>query len=413
MKNILIVILFLGIGFAAGYYYRGQRIEDGYAEYFAKELEYLQEENESRNEKRIELAVPPLPKTTPRKIERHLYNELTKYTEQSIEGYNLRLSEWLVHDFATTYYDFPLLKDSTELTVVSSEDDSLRVFSWWNFEEDSPLYRNVTHYKASDGGVVTAPCEPFWWHMAMVDGDGIVKMKDSDCIVKIIDLQTVDGSKYYLVVSWSVDSIDSHNLTVVAYRFDEGYPQIVQEFFVSKGSSLESIVSKYYNVFKFHLIGPKMEKSDLKVFYDKKTKLLYMPANNENEFISGRYDVYFFTGSKMTWLKEVGDPHIHPSLQDFEMCLYRVKAGPYMFRVDLMPDKTLRYASWSTTAHPEGLLDMSAVPDLVLTGTGDGTDGKFSFINKTYTYEVDTRAGTVTVYHNGTQVDKFVEDDTF
>jgi hypothetical protein len=78
---------------------------------------------------------------------------------------------------------------------------------------------------------------------------------------------------------------------------------------------------------------------------------------------------------------------LYPGLRVFEKPVFIFKTTRHTIRVDLMPDNSYRYASWNR-GH-----DISAKPDLVITGGAMNNDGSlhleyYLFRNGEYEYEI-------------------------
>lgn len=142
--------------------------------------------------------------------------------------------------------------------------------------------------------------------------------------------------------------------------------------------------------------------------FDSKTSTLYVPLIetvdggarkyiNTNRFLCYHFDgeVFRFTGNRApAWL--------HPSLKDYrstKICLVTcTNPVQYLVQVDELNDGSYRYASWKgATSRAE----MKRKPDLILNNGRFDKEKGYVFQNKTYTYEVDPEALTLTVKNNG------------
>ena len=106
----------------------------------------------------------------------------------------------------------------------------------------------------------------------------------------------------------------------------------------------------------------------------------------------GEFRVYSFglnDKGKERWQESVEKQRglLHPSLREFDVPEYMIKAGKYIVRIDRMADETYRYASWS------GSKSISSNPDLIIYGgtlevIGTIHEYHYSFTNGEYEYQV-------------------------
>ena len=77
-------------------------------------------------------------------------------------------------------------------------------------------------------------------------------------------------------------------------------------------------------------------------------------------------------------------------MSGFESLEQLYDVGKYFVRIDLMPDSTYRYASWKRAKMPDGTLDMSLQPDIIVRGGHlDETEEYYVFPNGSYEYRVN------------------------
>ncbi|MBN2651434.1 MAG: hypothetical protein JXR63_03550 [Spirochaetales bacterium] len=99
---------------------------------------------------------------------------------------------------------------------------------------------------------------------------------------------------------------------------------------------------------------------------------------------------------------------VHSSLQDFTNQVAYLETEEFKIRIDLMADKTYRYASWSIDK------SISDKPDLIiydgsLTHDGNGGNHHYNFTSNNYKYEIyiyligkdETPPATLKIYEDG------------
>ncbi|MDO4827629.1 MAG: hypothetical protein Q4B16_08820 [Bacteroidia bacterium] len=137
-----------------------------------------------------------------------------------------------------------------------------------------------------------------------------------------------------------------------------------------------------YNIPDWYFRAGKGEGYDWLFFFDDSMKTLYYPSSVEDNLLSDRYVPYVWDGETMHPGREVGNPFLHPSLQDYECLAQLGRTSRNLIRVDKMADDTYRYAAW-----PSGS-EMNDSPELVVSGGTRDAAGKCVFRNQDVVYRV-------------------------
>lgn len=277
-------------------------------------------------------------------------------------------------DERTLTYDFNL----DEVDEISSADGTVKLYNW--------IYGNyATTGEDSDGILTYISKGRYLYYESTEAADGYHDLVVPTDTYKIETVTLDEGNPIFLFFS-------RHRVAVCHYEWVSAY--------ILSDSSMEP----------YHLFNLDGELSstlgcvtsiggDYDGGIEYKNGSLLVPQEGFSHFAdwagipSGYKDIYKFNGQRFIYAETIYDEGIHLTnkLRNFKHNVVCFEFLPWKVRIDYMPDRTFRYASWKNK-------DMSSTPDLIInngeyrfTEIDKGWKGKlvdFVFNNNGYEYIV-------------------------
>jgi len=310
------------------------------------------------------------------------------FEDQQYEKGNEMLKKWLLSTSETIDYPFEKLLQSEDVYLLKtvSPDKRLCVFSWNQVLHPKMTYwGNVIHYWTSTG-YKTLNCS-IWKAGGMKEAEDI---EEFGCSTRSIHQITHhDGRTVYLTKN-TVSTHSSEYFTLIN-------PYVIENDKIRpvKGMCIESDGEAYDELFcECNLPRWRDKMGNIEgysdyFFYDDEKHEWLIPVTDINNTPTDKYERYIYNGKNIVFKEIIEGKGLHPELSGFESLEQLYDVGEYFVRVDLMPDSTYRYASWRREEMPNGTLDMSLHPDIVVTGGHlDETEDYYVFPNGSYEYRV-------------------------
>ena len=203
--------------------------------------------------------------------------EYAKHEVEFLKGFNHwetreaaieKFKKWLVEDTCTFYYGFPFLKESMDISIVNSDDDNIRIYSWDDYSGGTMLCcENIIQYR-SDGKLKT-------FKGAVCDIEASEKEKEysSGCRTnKIHTFQRNDSTIVYVADSYHRASSMYTSIELNAFCVTNGKLNLVTDMFVSPQGKITSEVTTVY----FYSMD-----EDETFYYDKEFQIFYVPPGAE------------------------------------------------------------------------------------------------------------------------------------
>lgn len=184
----------------------------------------------------------------------------------------------------------PALPENSDMTVVTSDDKKLSIYSW-DTHMGSPMhfYNAVALYQA--GAIRTAAINRMQQGQTAQDHGGEYE--------NMITLNGTGGKKYYLAISKIKVSEKEHSKTITAYSI-EGTELKRADIFMNNNTPASSISYQYDYIGNYDF--KKMQETQ-NIYLGKNGRKLYVPATDNNNQLTGAWQVYNFDGSKFEYEK--------------------------------------------------------------------------------------------------------------
>ena len=302
------------------------------------------------------------------------------------------LINWVLTDTATLSYPFTRSIEKNYVTIATSDDNLLRIYSW-NTGLGGTMIRwdNLVQYRS--GTEIKAVHQSL---DMLLHPDGEHDEIDfGSYIDTIYTYPSTDGSKLYMVDDYFRISSNYSANSLVAMRIKDGN-LVSAPCFVRHGKRSDTIGFEH-SIADWYFLANLGEGWDWLFQYDEKTQNLYVATTDSINSLIDRYDIYHFNGTDFVYQKTDAPFWLHPQLHNYERLALFFRTKDYMIRIDNLGGETMRYASWKKGKQ------MSDKPDLVLTGKFIEKDGSFIFSEGSYRYLVvpDTYKYMLKVQHNG------------
>ena len=302
------------------------------------------------------------------------------------------LIEWVQQDTATLSYPFTSSIQNEYVTLATSADGNLRVYTWDTGDGGTMIcWGNIIQYRS--GKKVKAEHKSLY-AVLHPNESGDSEMDFGSHIDTIKTLYTDNGQAIYLVDEYFRESGNLAYTGVMALNIQNGK---LKEYpcFNKDGDKIASIGTEH-TISDWYFSTNLGEGWDWLNRYDTANQDLYMPVTNDMQSFTDQYQVWHFDGKQFTLCGQSGPFWIYPGLREFdELCLL-FETKHYRVRIDKMKDSMFRYASW------ERGVPMSEKPELILKG-GKLANGSYVFENGRYKYIIhcDKTKNVLEVRENG------------
>lgn len=213
--------------------------------------------------------------------------------DDSLMAVNNRLFDYLIAAGAkqpALLRKQPALPENSDMTVVTSDDKKLSIYSWDTHMGGAlHIFNVVGMYQA--GAVRTAAINRMQLGQIVQDMGGAYE--------NIITVNGNGGKKYYLAVSKIKVSEKEHSKTITAYTI-EGTELKRADIFFKNNAPASSITYQYDYIGNYDF--KKMQETQ-NVYLGKSGRKLYVPAMGNNNQLTGEWQVYNFDGSKFEYEK--------------------------------------------------------------------------------------------------------------
>lgn len=287
------------------------------------------------------------------------------------------LINWVLTDTATFSHPFTQSIEKEYVTIATSDDKCLRIYSWNTGEGGTMIcwgnliqYRSGTEIKAVHQSLDML-LHPDGEHDEIDFGSYIDTIYTYPC---------TDGSKLYMVDDYFRISSNYSTNSLVAMRIKDGN-LVSAPCFVRHGKRSDTIGFEH-SIADWYFLANLGEGWDWLFRYDKKAQNLYVATTDSMNCISDRYDIYHFNGTDFVYQKTGAPFWLHPQLHHYQRLELFFRTKDYIIRIDNLDGETMRYASWKSTQQ------MSDTPELVLTGSYAEKDNTFLFSKGSYRYVV-------------------------
>ena len=282
----------------------------------------------------------------------------------------------------TLQYQFNKLQQKTGITITTSPDNKVRLYSWdTGLGGTSPEFQTYIQYATGDT-VLARTLYPIY-DTKYVFADDIRKdgheISDGSFCDKLYQIPMKDGKNAYIVVAYNRDSsVEGGQESILSYGEDGRLEKLP---FVDKQGEKQFSADAYYYIPDWYFTTDGLG-WDWVMSFDGKTNTLYVPESGDME-MSDRYDLYRYDDGKMRYIGNDAGYWLHPSLKDFKRLAGIYQTDTKLIRIDKLRDDTFRYAAWSKSK------PMSSEPELVLQGGETGIiENAIVFRNGDYTYIV-------------------------
>ncbi len=364
-----------------------------------------------------EFEIPKFEKKYSQKVAEYIeddydYDDQEKKVKYRLEYSSIEEAEWkMLNCFESRIFDYEvfwhlfnsIIKSDTStmsyiydseieeyFSVVTSQDGNLRVYSFDSSSGTMGLYCNTVQYRKNGDVKVTE----YGGCLECVDDDYTENGLSAD-VEDIYDL-VCGNETYYLLANYHRNSAQGY-FECACYELTENGLMPVELFKDENGTHSE--IESEYGYFMYIV-----KEKDGKVYraedmLDATPITIYVRAetivdtNQEIEEVIyekigyDRYHKYVWDGRY--FVKEEGrdfaNPFLCSQLQEYDSNEMLLKTDRNLIRIDLMPDKTYRYAAWKADA------EMSDVPELVINNgriTYNDDDIYYIFSNEGYEYKV-------------------------
>ena len=317
--------------------------------------------------------------------------------EQYPEG-NERLKSWLLSTPEVIDYPFDSLQQSDDIFFrkVISPDQKLCVFSWNKVEHFKTVYWGNIIYYWTPTGYKRLNCS-LWQAGEMDEPESILEL---GCFTQSIhQITRDDGQTIYLTKNFLRTHSTECFTLINPYILENGKLRVAKGIYIrEEGKTSNELFCEYNLPNWLDRTGNVDTYSELFDYNELKQEWL-IPMTDTNNTPTDKYEHYIYDGKNIVFKDIVEGKGLHPKLLGFERLEQLYDVGEYFVRVDLMKDSTYRYTSWRREEMPDGILDMSSHPDIIVEGGYmDEAEGYYVFpngsyeyrlnINPTYTYEL-------------------------
>lgn len=309
--------------------------------------------------------------------------------------HNEKLCTLIKRDSRAFGYNFPLMQDRGYITLVTSDDKKLKVFSWDTGEGGTMIsWGNICQFESNG--------EVFVYECGIYEIENVDNAEDFSPGCDIWGLHTLhadNGDTYYLAQIYIRESSNLGFQEIYPVKISNGRLIPVKIFDIDSDNECNNCTSREYFIsdWYFKTAG---ESWDWLYRFDKKNQTIYVPEVIDME-LTDRYNLYRFDGEKFDYVSDNGGFWLHPDIRDFKQLEWLFCTEGYRIRIDLMADNTYRYTSWRKNK------STSDLPDLIIfNGIYNEVDGKYYFENNSYTYCVapDLNNSHITVCHESNVV---------
>ena len=209
--------------------------------------------------------------------------------EESVKAFN-EFCSWLEHDKSTITHPFNLMREKMDMTIATSGDGNLRIYSWPSGGTDSvTIYANVSQWKVGENFVgYHGPIDKL---LAGRSADVKKKGSATHRIDTIIDIQLPDKTVY--LISQSYVNTRGMRRAYVSASYIEGVVLRLLPFFFD---GVEIAGNNEFNDQANTPISTLFK-------WDEKAKRFYAyQTDDNNNLIPGKYTVYELGNNQFTRL---------------------------------------------------------------------------------------------------------------
>lgn len=317
---------------------------------------------------------------TMEEAEDKLMASIKKEKQEKDYYYNSDLISFVIHEPRSISYPFTKLQKDSLVSIVTSADGNLRLYSWDTGMGASVTYwDNICQYRcdgkvyAYDGNIQ---------NVGKYYEENNQNTDDRGCsVLNISTLKSKNGTPVYLVLSETRMSDIMGYCELDAVKIEEGELRQAPIFVNGQGTSNSLTTDMIARVPAFRTKDG--ENWNHLFCFDAKNAHLYVPEYGDS--VPETFYVYQFDGSMFLYLTHGGGPWLHPSVRSFQEKRYEMVTDNYHVRVDSLDNGNLRYASWKSG------MEMSEEPEIVIEGGSfDQKHNRYVFQNEGCEYQVST-----------------------
>lgn len=289
------------------------------------------------------------------------------------------LLDWVLSDTATLSYPFTLSRQKDYVTVATSADNRLRIYSWDTAEGGTMiLWGNIIQYRSGDSIKVFKESLDMHLHP-----DGIHDEIDfGSSIDSIYTFTRSDGSMLYLAEDYF--KFSSNHSTSSLYAMEIKGGKLVPVPCFVRNCERRDVIGFEHTASDWYFIANMGEGWDWLYQYNIEEQNLYVATTDEMDCITDRYNIYHFDGQDFVYQKTDGPFWLYPDLRSYQRLELLFETEDYTIRIDNLGNDIMRYASWGNGK------TMSDKPDLILKGQFIEDDRTFRFANGAFCYIVYT-----------------------
>lgn len=286
------------------------------------------------------------------------------------------LKDWVLNDTATLSYPFTESVKNEYVTVATSADGNLRIYTWDTGEGGTMIcWGNIIQYR--DGKKVMAFDKSLGAVLHPDDSDQL-EMDFGSHVDTILTVHAQDGI-IYLIDDYFRESSNWGYSSLIALKIEDG--KLMETSVLARDGETDSRIGCEHTIAEWYFITNQGDGWDWIFRYDTDNNNLYICTVDSNSCYTDQYDIYHFDGNKFTYTRTDGPYWLYPELREYECLELLFETKKFLIRVDQLKDGSLRYASWSHGT------PMSEKPDLVLMD-GKKTEDMFKFTNGKYAYNI-------------------------
>lgn len=287
------------------------------------------------------------------------------------------LKDWVLNDTATLSYPFTESVKNEYVTVATSTDGNLRIYTWDTGEGGTMIcWGNIIQYR--DGKRVRSFDKSLGAVLHPDDSDEL-EMDFGSHVDTILTVPTQDGSAIYLIDDYFRESSNWGYSSLIALKIEDG--KLMETPVFTRNGETDSQIGTEHTIADWYFITNLGDGWDWIFRYDTANNNLYSCTVDSNSCYTDQYDIYHFDGKKFSYAGTDGPYWLYSELREYECLELLFETEKFLIRVDRMKNGGLRYASWSHGT------PMSEKPDLVLTD-GKKTEDMFKFTNGKYAYNI-------------------------
>lgn len=213
--------------------------------------------------------------------------------------HNEKLCTLIKRDPRAFGYDFPLMQNRGYITLVTSDDKKLRLFSWDTGEGGTMIsWGNLCQFE-SDGEVFVYECGIYEIEYA----DNIEVFSPGCDIWGLHTLHTAIGDTYYLAQIYIRESSNLGFQKMYPVKISNGRLIPVKIFDVDSDNEYNNCTSREYFIADWYFKTNAGEGWDWLYRFDEKTQTIYVPEVIDMEF-TDRYNLYRFNGEKFDYVSD-------------------------------------------------------------------------------------------------------------